>query len=619
MASIGEVIGNSGSTLDIGAGGTLGSAALINVPVTIGNGGTGKTTAYEAFDALTIHGADVASAGTIDLDSATGNLVDVTGTTTITAITLSNGKERTVRFTGILTLTNGASLVLPSGANITTAAGDYAIFRGYVAGVVRCVVYSKANGQAVSGGGGAGDVVGPGSATDGAPPLFDGTTGKLIKNSTPTGTGNPVLQTSPTLTTPVIGVASATTINKVALTAPATGSTLTIVDGKTLTVSKTITLTSPDDTSVSTLPAGTKTLLATDGNGSSLTGLTSTQVGLGNVTNDVQTKAAIVPNTAPSAGQVLVGNAGGTAYAPVSASGDATLASTGAITIAAAAVTLAKMANLAQDQFIGRTTASTGVPETATITSAARTVLDDTTVGAMVNTLGGATSTGTGGLVRATSPALVTPDLGTPSAVNLSNGTALPVGSVAGLGTGVATFLATPSSANLAAAVTGETGTGALVFATSPALVTPALGTVASGVVNACTGMPWQICFCQGNTFNPADAATNYLTGNGISTTDGTNRIYFGRAGTVKAAYVYWFAQSAAGSNESIPATLRINGSTDVAIASVADANAGKLFSNTGLAQGVNASDYFEIKFVFPTWVTNPTSVRMAVTLYIES
>ena len=57
-------------------------------------------------------------------------------------------------------------------------------------------------------------------------------------------------------------------------------------------------------------------------------------IGLSNVTNDVQTKAAVVPNTAPSAGQVLVGNAGGTAYAPVSASGDATLASTGALTLA---------------------------------------------------------------------------------------------------------------------------------------------------------------------------------------------------------------------------------------------------------------------------------------------
>lgn len=61
---------------------------------------------------------------------------------------------------------------------------------------------------------------------------------------------------------------------------------------------------------------------------------------------------------------------------------------------------------------------------------------------------------------------------------------------VSGLGTGVATFLATPSSANLAAAVTDETGSGALVLATSPTLVTPALGTPASGVLTNCTGLP---------------------------------------------------------------------------------------------------------------------------------
>jgi hypothetical protein len=60
--------------------------------------------------------------------------------------------------------------------------------------------------------------------------------------------------------------------------------------------------------------------------------VTASDVGLGSVTNDTQTKAAIVPNTAPSAGQLLVGNAGGTAYAPVSASGDCAVASTGGIT-----------------------------------------------------------------------------------------------------------------------------------------------------------------------------------------------------------------------------------------------------------------------------------------------
>ncbi len=75
-------------------------------------------------------------------------------------------------------------------------------------------------------------------------------------------------------------------------------------------------------------------------------------------------------------------------------------------------------------------------------------------------------------------------------AVTLS-GTALPAANggtgLTALGTGVATFLGTPSSANLASAVTDETGSGALVFATSPTLVTPVLGTPTSGTLTNCT------------------------------------------------------------------------------------------------------------------------------------
>ena len=64
------------------------------------------------------------------------------------------------------------------------------------------------------------------------------------------------------------------------------------------------------------------------------------------------------------------------------------------------------------------------------------------------------------------------------------------ISNVTGLGTGVETFLATPSSANLRTAVTDETGTGALVFATSPTLVTPILGTPTSGTLTNTTGLP---------------------------------------------------------------------------------------------------------------------------------
>lgn len=96
--------------------------------------------------------------------------------------------------------------------------------------------------------------------------------------------------------------------------------------------------------------------------------------------------------------------------------------------------------------------------------------------------------TGTGSLVFANTPTLVTPLLGTPTSGTLTNCTGLPISTgVSGLGTGVATFLATPSSANLAAAVTDETGSGALVFGTSPTISGATLGgtvTLSGGTAN---------------------------------------------------------------------------------------------------------------------------------------
>lgn len=131
-----------------------------------------------------------------------------------------------------------------------------------------------------------------------------------------------------------------------------------------------------------------------------------------------------------------------------------------------------------------------------------------------------ATVTGTGDVVLATSPTLVTPNLGTPTAINLANATNLPVASISGLGTGVAAWLATPSSANLKAAVTDETGSGALVFANTPTLVTPVLGAATATSINkvAITAP------ASGSTLTIADGktltASNTLTFTG---TDGTS------------------------------------------------------------------------------------------------
>lgn len=93
--------------------------------------------------------------------------------------------------------------------------------------------------------------------------------------------------------------------------------------------------------------------------------------------------------------------------------------------------------------------------------------------------------------------------LGTPSSGTLTNTTGLPISTgVSGLGTGVATFLATPSSANLATAVTDETGSGSLVFGTAPTISQPLLAAArettnivgsafAGGTVDALTASVW--------------------------------------------------------------------------------------------------------------------------------
>lgn len=194
-----------------------------------------------------------------------------------------------------------------------------------------------------------------------------------------TGTGNLVFATTPTLTTPVLGVATATSINKVALTAPASSSTLTIADGKTLTVSNTLTVAGTDST-VMTFPSTSATIARTD----------------------------------------------------------------------------------AANTFTGHQTIE-GVTSTG--------------------------ATGTGKFVFDTSPTLVTPLLGTPTSGTLTNCTGLPIlTGVSGLASNVATFLATSSSANLAAAMTDETGSGLLVFGTSPSLTSPSISYVVASVTGSTTG-----------------------------------------------------------------------------------------------------------------------------------
>ena len=102
---------------------------------------------------LSYKGANLTSASTVDLATATGNYCHVTGTTTITALgTVAAGLRYLLVFDDVLTLThNASSLILPGGANITTAAGDRAEFVSLGSGNWRCMWFTPAIGWALSG------------------------------------------------------------------------------------------------------------------------------------------------------------------------------------------------------------------------------------------------------------------------------------------------------------------------------------------------------------------------------------------------------------------------------------------------------------------------------------
>lgn len=168
--------------------------------------------------------------------------------------------------------------------------------------------------------------------------------------------------------------------------------------------------------------------------------------------------------------------------------------------------------------------------------------------------------------------------LGTPSSGTLTNCTGLPVSTgVSGLGTGVATFLATPSSANLASAVTDETGTGALVFANSPTLVTPALGTPASGVLTNCTGLTTtgivDANVTQAKLANPATFATS------VATTSGTTIDFTSIPSWVRRITVVLSGVSTNGT-----------GSVCVRVGSGSFATSGYLYSSTSIIGAVNTT-----------------------------
>lgn len=485
---------------------------------------------------------------------------------------------------------------LPVMVGDTGSGGTAGIVPAPAAGDAAAGKYLDADGTwsipAGGGGGGSGDVTGPVTSTAGNVPTWQDTTGEVLSDGFPvsaaaktvlddstvsamvdtlggasaTGSGGLVRATSPALVTPNIGVATATSVNKVAVTAPAASATLTIADGATLTASATASVSgtnsgdvalagTPDYITISgqtitrgqvdlaadvtgILPHGNlgtggggstkflredSTFQTIPGGGDALTSGTlaqfaaTTSAELRGVLSDETGTGAAVFATSPT----LVTPALGTPSAVVLTNATG-LPTAGLVD---GAVTFAKMQAVSADVLLGNDASGTAVEEIA-CTAAGRALLDDANAAAQRTTLGlgtlaventapiaqggtGQTSQTAG--FNALSPTTTKGDLivdnGT-DAVRLpvggTNGHVLTVDSAEATGvkwaaaagggdaltSGTLAQFAATTSAELRGVLSDETGTGAAVFATSPTLVTPILGTPTSGTLTNCTGLP---------------------------------------------------------------------------------------------------------------------------------
>ena len=358
--------------------------------------------------------------------------------------------------------------------------------------------------------------------------------GTAISAASTTGSGNVVLATSPTLVTPALGTPTALVLTNATglplssgvtgqlpaanVVTGTSGAAIPLLNGANTWSSAQTFSAAPVLSSLTGPLIGNGASAVTSGSKSGNT--TTFATATGTLTNGHCVQIDGNGNFVDAGGACTTGGGGGTVssgtagqmtyYAStgttVAGNANATI-STGALTLGQAASVIGQL-NLA-NVTSGVTTLTPGASAAGTLTLPAGT---DTLVGrATTDTLTNKTLT---------SPTVTGCVCGTPTSITLTNATGLPIGGITGLGSGVGTWLGTPSSANLAVAVTDETGSGALVFANTPTLVTPVLG--------AATGTSLNLSGLTASSAVATDASKNLVsvtntgTGNNVLATSPT-------------------------------------------------------------------------------------------------
>ena len=481
----------AGGALGTPSSGTLTNCTDLPVSTGISGLGTGVATALAvntgSSGAFVVNGGALGTPSSGTLTNATGlpigTGVSGLGTGVATALAVNTGSAGAV-------VVNGGALGTPSSGTLTNATGLPVStgVSGLGTGVASALAVNTGTAGAFVVNGGDLGTPSSGTLTNATGlPVSTGIsglgTGIATFLGTPssanlasavsdeTGTGSLVFATSPTLTTPDIGVATATSIN-----------------GTTIPSSKTLVVTTDK---LSALAATTSSELA---------GVISDETGTG----------SLVFATSPSLTTPSLGAATATSINGTTIPSSKTLTVTTDKLSVFAATTSAELAGVISDETgsgalvfantptlvtpdIGVATATsvngTTIPSSKTlvVTTDKLSVLAATSSSELAGVI--SDETGTGSLVFATSPTLVTPDIGAATATSV-NGTTIPTSKTLVVTTDKLSALAATSSSELAGVISDETGTGSLVFATSPTLVTPILGTPQSATLTNATGLP---------------------------------------------------------------------------------------------------------------------------------